>query len=137
MNQNSAIGIRIVAASVIAVGRDSISRNVGARCNSGTSMAQPSRMLTSPQTTLPKAANSKGRREGFWCSAKIKPPIEGASSLAAAPGRAAPAGRRLAVRRPDGGWPGPEVSPGDAGRLEEFVLNGPAPVDPAAAPGPP
>ena len=38
-SQNSAIGMRIVAASVIAVGRESNSRKPGVRCNSAASIA--------------------------------------------------------------------------------------------------
>ena len=65
MNQKRAIGRITVAARVMAVGRVSISMKVGARCNSGTSIAQPSTMLISAQTALPTAAISSGRRDGF------------------------------------------------------------------------
>ena len=51
-------------------------------------------------TPLAIAATWIGRCDGFWCNAKIRPPIEGRSSLAATLGRDGPAGRRLAVRRP-------------------------------------
>ncbi len=45
------------------------------------------------------AASWKGRCEGRCCRAKIRPPIEGASSLAAMRARGGPAGLRFAARR--------------------------------------
>ena len=84
---------------MIAVGRDSISISVGARWISGTSMAAPSRSVTNAQAPLAMAATMSGRFDGFCCRAKMRPPIEGTSSLAATFGRG-PAGLRRALRRP-------------------------------------
>ena len=95
-NQNSAIGKLIVAAATTIIG---LVRNEPPETSAAT-MAHTSRAPTASQPPDAPAASWKGRLEGCCCKAKIRPPIEGTSSLAATWVRAGPAGRRLAARRP-------------------------------------
>ena len=103
-NQNSAIGKQIVAAATTIIGLAKKEPPAGA--TSDATMAHTSRAPTASQPPDAPAASWKGRLEGCCCKAKIRPPMEGASSLAATCARAGPAGRRLAARRPPWGPPG-------------------------------
>jgi hypothetical protein len=62
---------------------------------SGDSMAQASRLPTASHPPEAAAASMNERFDGFCCRAKMRPPIEGASSLAAMRARGGAAARRL------------------------------------------
>ena len=92
-NQNSAIGSSTVAITATSIGLESPPADA--------SMAQAKMApIDEPYGGGAAPPPWNGRLDGFCCSEKIRPPMEGASSLAAIFGRAGPAGRRLAGRRP-------------------------------------
>ena len=97
-NQNSAMGRQMVAATMIMVGLASAAKKPE-REISGASMAHANRLPTASHPPDPVAANMNGRFEGFCCRAKMSPPMDGASSLAAMRARGGAAVRRLAARR--------------------------------------
>src|SRR6185503_10336293 len=103
-NQNSAIGRQMVAAATTIIGLAKKEPPAGA--TSEAAMAHTNKAPTASQPPDAPAASWKGRLEGCCCKAKIRPPMEGPSSLAATCARAGPAGRRLAARRPPWGPPG-------------------------------
>ena len=113
-NQNSAIGRQMVAAATTIIG---LVRSEPPAGPLDASMAQASRAPTASQPPDAAAAIRNGRFDGFCCSAKISPPIEGASSLAATWARAGPAARRLAARRPPCARHSPPVGAGAAAGL--------------------
>ena len=98
-NQNSAMGRKMVAATMIIIGLASASRKL---LRAIRAPAWPRRAGRRREPAAgPAAASMNGRLDGFCCRAKIRPPIEGASSLAAMRARGGAAGRRLAARRLD------------------------------------
>ncbi len=104
-NQNSAMGRKIVAATIIMVGLLSAAKKP-LRAISGDSMAQARRLPTASHPPEPAAAMTKGWLVGCCCRAKIRPPMEGASSLAATRARG-----WAAARRRGGGVVGGAASP--------------------------
>ena len=104
-NQNSAIGKLMVAAATTIIGLAKNELPVGETWDA--TMAHTSKAPTASQPPEAAAASWKGRLDGCCCKAKIRPPIEGTSSLAAIWARAGPAGRRLAGRRP--AWSPPDL----------------------------
>jgi hypothetical protein len=97
-NQNSAIGRRTVAATMIMVGLPTAPRKP-LRAISGASIAQASRVPTASHTPEPAAARTNDWFDGRCCNAKMRPPMDGASSLAATCPRGGAAGRRFGARR--------------------------------------
>ena len=94
-NQNKAIGSRMVAATMIMLGPATVSKKP-LLAIWGASIAHASRPPMASHTPEPAAAIMKGRFDGLCCKAKISPPIEGASSLAATRALGGAAARRLA-----------------------------------------
>ena len=117
-NQNRAIGRQMVASHD---DHDRAGQQLPGnwlRAISGASMAQASRPPTASHPPEPAAASMKGRLDGFCCRAKISPPMEGASSLAAMRARGGAAGRRLAARL--GPFPSLDAGSGEAGPAASF-----------------
>ncbi len=97
-SHSTAIGTAIAVKVKKVAGRDTRSNQpwIGA---SEPSITMPKAAPMAAQTTLPMAAYLKTAFDGFCCSAKIRPPMLGPSSLAAMRLREGPAGRRRATRR--------------------------------------
>jgi hypothetical protein len=100
-NQNKAIGRPIVASTTIIIGLVKTAPTLDAVAITGDRKAQASSAPIASHPPEAAAAIWKGWLDGFCWSAKIRPPIDGTSSLAATRERAGPAGRRLAARL----WP--------------------------------
>src|SRR5204862_2252743 len=91
-NQKRAIGKMMVAMTTTSIGLETPGP-------ADDSVAQAKMAPTTSHMPDAAAATTNGRLDGFCCSEKIRPPMDGAASLAASFGRAGPAGRRLAGRR--------------------------------------
>ncbi|HEY7599887.1 MAG TPA: hypothetical protein VH741_08170, partial [Candidatus Limnocylindrales bacterium] len=87
------MGKRTVAATMIIVGLASAPERP-LREISGASMAQASSMPMASHPPEPAAASMNTLLDGFCCRAKMRPPMDGASSLAATRARGGAAARR-------------------------------------------
>ncbi len=97
-SHSTAIGMTIAVTLKNVVGRETRS-NQPCTGASEPSITMPNAAPMAAHTTLPMAAYLKTAFDGFCCSAKMRPPMLGPSSLAAMRLREGPAGRRRAMRR--------------------------------------
>ena len=98
INHSSAMGTTMAAMVRNVVGR--VTRS--SQPSTGASLPIETRANAAPmaaQMMLAMVANLNGAFDGFCCSAKMRPPMLGPSSLAAMRLREGPAGRRRAMRR--------------------------------------